>query len=71
MVDAVVQQFGRIHILVNSAGVFRPGKITDAVRAPGGRHQQLERATRVRPDVPPLPHELLADVAAERDAVRP
>ncbi|MFI5933204.1 SDR family NAD(P)-dependent oxidoreductase [Actinoplanes sp. NPDC051494] len=32
MVDAVAQQFGRIDILVNSAGVFRPGELTDAVR---------------------------------------
>ncbi|MEU1273395.1 SDR family oxidoreductase [Streptomyces sp. NPDC005799] len=32
MVDAVAEKFGRIDILVNSAGVFWPGEITDAVR---------------------------------------
>ena len=32
MVDAVAQQFGRIGVLVNSAGVFRPGELTDAAR---------------------------------------
>ncbi|MFG1922063.1 SDR family NAD(P)-dependent oxidoreductase [Cryptosporangium sp. NPDC048952] len=32
MVDAVVQQFGRIDILVNSAGIFLPGELSTADR---------------------------------------